>query len=409
MPTPLSPEFPDILFAGKFSDVEALGRGDAAALRPALSAAAATNWSAWRTPAAGHALVIGGNGFVGCHLVAHLSVQPGIERVVALVRGGQESPLRRLEAALAHYRVTDVDWSKIEVVDGSATSKAFGLGRADHERLSQSVDLVFNCASSTDYSVGYLELRPDWVLSLLRVVQFCATGRPKHLTYLGSMGRYFYQRPADFARPDSWWYSGYAQMKWVNAELLLSLAAQGFPVTLCDTHYVLGSTVEGVDPGRTYSLWRVLELAKTLDVMWDGPGMNYVPVDVLVGSVTANCLAPAPLARILPRNVEPYRTSVWAAGMGVEVVPLQDFMAEVHLRAPRVVDSLLSTDVNDLVDTINAPEAVFPESYSFSWPSHEALFDLYFRKIAFQRLRWVRPRPQVVDLGAAERAVRRAG
>jgi hypothetical protein len=90
-------------------------------------------------------------------------------------------------------------------------------------------------------------------------------------------------------------------------------------------------------------------------------------------------------------------------------VPLQDFMAEVHLRAPRVVDSLLSTDVNDLVDTINAPEAVFPESYSFSWPSHEALFDLYFRKIAFQRLRWVRPRPQVVDLGAAERAVRRAG
>ena len=409
MPSPLSPEFPDLLFDGKFSDVAALNRGDAGALRPTVRAEAAANWSSWRTPAAGHALVIGGNGFVGSHLVAHLSVQPGIERVVAVVRAGKEPPHQRFEASLHKYRVTQVDRSKIEVVEGTPTAPGLGLARDVRERLAQSVDLVFNCASSTDYSVGYLDLRPEWVLSLLRVVEFCAVGRPKHLTYLGSMGRYFYQQPADFARPDSWWYSGYAQMKWVNAELLLSLAAQGFPVTLCDTHYVLGSSVEGVDPGRTYSLWRVLELAKTLGVMWEGPGMNYVPVDVLVGSVTANCLAPTPLARILPRNVQPYRTSVWADGLGTEVVPLEDFMTEVRLRAPRVVDSLLSSDVNDLVDTINRPEPVFPESYSFAWPTHEALFDLYFSKLGFQHLRWVRPRPQVADLTAVERAVLPAG
>jgi nucleoside-diphosphate-sugar epimerase len=404
-PSLLSPEFPHVRFAGKFADVEALSRGDAEALQPSLEAGMADRWSGYVRPAAASALVIGGNGFVGAHMVAHLSTLPQVASVSALVRNDGTDGRERLDATLRKYQVSAVDWSKIEVIEGSPTMPRFGLPERAYCDLADAVDLVFNCASSTDYSVGYLDLRSDWVLSLLRLVEFCGDRRPKHLTYLGSVGRFFYQEPHDFARPDSWWYSGYAQMKWVNAQLLISLAAQGMPVTLCDTHYVLGSTTLGLDPGRTYSLWRVLELTKALGVIWDGAGMNYVPVDVLVGSVTANSLAASPLTRMLPRNVEAYRTSLWAAGLGIDVVPWKLFVAEVQERASRVMGSLFSSDIDRLVGIVNRPEAVFPPDWSFSWPTNEDLFDLYFSRIGFRRPGWIKPRLQIADLAALEATV----
>jgi nucleoside-diphosphate-sugar epimerase len=397
----LAPEFPSVHFAGKFSDIEALNKGDAKALRPTLETYAGSKWSCIQPPSERNALVLGGNGFVGGHLVAHLSTRPEIRKVWALVRADGMSPRDRLAATLSKYQVSDVDWSKIEVIEGTPTAPIFGLPGGTHAELSETVDLVFNCASSTDYSVGYLALRSDWVLSLLRLIEFCANGKAKHLTYLGSTGRFFYQEPQDFARPDSWWYSGYAQMKWVNAQLLISLGAQGLPVTLCDTHYVLGSTTIGLDPGRTYSLWRVLELVKTLGAIWDGPGMNYVPVDVLVESVAANSLSQKPLTRMLPRNIEPYRTSLWAAEMDVHVVPWRVFISEVEQRAPRVLDSLLSSNIDHLIRIINRPAPVFPEGYTFPWPTNEALFELYFRKIRFRHQKSVKP-VQVADLAAVE-------
>jgi len=404
--SPLSPEFPGIRFAGKFADVEALNRGDVRSLQPVLDAEVASRWSGIERPTEGNALVIGANGFVGSHLVAHLSTLPQITKVWALVRGDRVPPQERLDATLRKYRISAVDRSKIEVVEGTPTAPRFGLSAQAHAHLAENVDLAYNCASSTDYSVGYLDLRSDWVLSLLRLVEFCADRRPKHLTYLGSVGRFFYQDAGDFVRPDSWWYSGYAQMKWVNAQLLLSLGAQGMPVTLCDTHYVLGSTTVGLDPGRTYSLWRVLELSKALGVIWDGAGMNYVPVDVLVGSVTANSLAARPLTRMLPRNVEAYRTSLWAAGLGIDVVPWQLFVSEVQERAARAMGSLFSSDIDQLVGVVNRPEALFPPGYTFSWPTNEALFDLYFSRIDFRHPGWIRPRVQIADLAALEASVK---
>jgi nucleoside-diphosphate-sugar epimerase len=397
----LAPEFPSVRFAGKFSDIEALNRGDAEALRPTLETKAGSNWSSIQPPRERSALVIGGNGFVGAHLVAHLSMRPEIRKVWALARAHRMPPRDRLEATLRKYQVSDVDRSKIEVVEGTPTAPILGLPGAIHTELEETVDLVFNCASSTDYSVGYLDLRSDWVLSLLRLIEFCAHGKAKHLTYLGSIGRFFYQEAQDFARPDSWWYSGYAQMKWVNAQLLISLGAQGLPVTLCDTPYVLGSTTIGLDPGRTYSMWRILELTKSLGTIWDGPGMNYVPVDVLVESIVANSLSERPLTRILPRNVEPYHTSLWAAEMNIDVVPWRVFISEVEQRAPRVLDSLLSSDVDHLVRIVNGPAAVFPETYRFSWPTNQALFELYFSKIKFRHQKWIKP-TQVADLAAIE-------
>ena len=224
----LSPDCPDVLFGAATADIDALRRGDAAVLRPVLTSAMRGRLASLPRPGSEVALVLGGNGFVGAHLVARLSREPGIRRVWVTVRATEEqSPAQRLEQTLARYHVAELDSAKVTVVQADPTKTRFGLSRELYEEMAGAVDLVFTCASSSDYSASYLDLRDDWVLGLLRVLHFATEGRRKHVTYLGSIGAYFYQHPADFQRPDSWWSSGYAQMKWVNGQLLRLLAEPG--------------------------------------------------------------------------------------------------------------------------------------------------------------------------------------
>ncbi|MCM4084252.1 hypothetical protein [Paractinoplanes hotanensis] len=46
----------------------------------------------------------------------------------------------------------------------------------------------------------------------MRTLRPATERRRKHVTHLGSLGAHLYAEPGDFGRPDSWWYSGYAQM-----------------------------------------------------------------------------------------------------------------------------------------------------------------------------------------------------
>src|SRR5262249_32772476 len=159
----------------------------------------------------------------------------------------EQSPEQRLAQTLTRYQAAEFDRAKVEVLDADPTRTHLGLSARQYQTLAEEVDLVFSCASSSDYSDSYLDLRDDWVKGLLRLLHLPVQAGRKPLTYLGSIGSSFSQHPADFVRPDSWWYSGYAQMKWVNGQLLRWLARDGaFSVTLCEAPYVLGSTTVGL-------------------------------------------------------------------------------------------------------------------------------------------------------------------
>jgi len=386
----LSDDCPSLRFNGKFADLVALNTGNALALRPVLDEEARTRLD--RLPGHGTdtALVVGGNGFVGAHMVARLSRDPRVRTVLATVRASNgRDPRERLEDTLRKYQLTNLKAEKIEVLDATPVKHRFGLPAARYRDLAEEVDLVFGCASSTDYATPYLGMRDDWVEGLLRQVQFTTEGKRKHLTYIGALGSHFYRDPDDFRRPDSWWYSGYAQMKWVNATVLRWLARDHLlPVTLCDAPTVLGATDFGVDPGKIYSWWRGVEIARSLGLFWKGAGMCYVPVDILADALAVNALADRPLSYLLPRNPVPYDNELIADLLDLRLVDWPEFVAEASRQVSSIrVAPLVSADAVALVQIINEPPAVMPPGYDESWCDNRRLYELYLSNIRFRDVR----------------------
>ncbi len=380
--TVITPECKGLRFGGRYADVAALSAGDPTLLRPHIDDDTRRRVAAM--PASRHrtALVFGANGFVGAHMAGRLSREASIETAWAVVRPTAEQTGReRLQETLDRYQI-DVDSAKLQIVEGTPTQRRFGLNNAEYFDLAHNVGYVFNCASSTDYTEGYLDLRNDWFISLLRILEFSVTSARKHLTYVGSIGAHLYQKPDDFRRPDSWWYSGYAQMKWINATLLGWLSrSDTYSVTLCEAPYVLGSTDNGLDPGRVYTFWRIVELAIAVGAIWDGPGMNYVPVDVLCDVMTTNALAGTPQARLLPSNPETYGHDLYAELLGLDLVGWDEFVERVTSRiSPRFAETMLSDNIDELMRLVHKPETIFPPGYDTSWCDNRRLFQLYFEK-----------------------------
>src|SRR5262245_26167317 len=153
----LSDDCPSLRFNGKFADLVALNTGDEFALRPVLDEDTRARLDSLPCQGTDTALVVGGNGFVGAHVVARLSRDPRIRMVLATVRASDgRDPRERLDETLRKYKVTDLVPRKDQGIRRDPVKSRFGLPAARYRELAEDVDLVFGCATSNDYTIPYL-------------------------------------------------------------------------------------------------------------------------------------------------------------------------------------------------------------------------------------------------------------
>jgi nucleoside-diphosphate-sugar epimerase len=369
----------------KFADFSALNSGDPGHLDLRLNDDCLRTLEAARDDAWGRqVLLFGATGFVGSHLLHRLLRSERTERVYAVVRTRAEfSGWDRVAATLRKYELLDSlqNRGKLTIIDGDFALPAFGLSAAMHGRLAEQVDTVIQSAGSTDYLPPYEELRRDWVLGLLGTVQFCFQRRAKQLVYIGSTIAHLFRTRDDLQRPDSWWYSGYAQMKWVNQQMMASLARQGMRAQVCESPYVLGSTDIGLDPGYVYSFWRGIAVSAALRLCWDGPFPAFAAVDVLAEAILQNAWSRAPVPVIRPICSDGLRNADVAAYLSCAIVPWQEFRSRLAQYATEEQLRIMPHDLPELVEKGNlAP--IFPPAFPMPQmpPGHE-LFKLYVTRL----------------------------
>lgn len=369
----------------KFADFAALDSGNPAHLELRLSDDCLRRIEGAEQEQWGHeVLLFGATGFVGSHLLHRLLRSSRTKKVYAIVRARAAfSGWDRVAASLRKYELLDslVNREKLTIFDGDFAAAAFGLSDDARVRLASHVDTVIQSAGSTDYLPPYEELRRDWVLGLLGAMQFCFEGRVKQLVYIGSTVAHLFQTREDFQRPDSWWYSGYGQMKWVNQQMMSSLARQGMRAQICESPYVLGSRNVGLDPGYAYSFWRGIAICAASGVFWNGPFPAFVAVDVLVDAVLQNAFSRDPLTLIRPVSSNNLQNTDVAPYLSCTTLPWQDFQATISQHATMEQLRIIPPDLPEVVSKGNLP-AIFPPGYKIPpFPSRHAVFRLYLTRM----------------------------
>ena len=255
----------------------------------------------------------------------------------------------------------------------------FGLAPSQYEHLAATVDTVMHVAITGTHAESYEGYYRGWVMQLLSTLSFCATGRIKHLTYMGSTIANVYAEPDDFTRTDSFWHCGYSRMKWVNHAILDSLSDSGLRLTLCQTPYLLASTRGGKDPGMRYAFWHAMRAARHYGALWRGPGPAFAPVDIACRAVVVNTLENEPLRDIRPLPPAPYGNDLLARLMGIELVEWADVHARLAELLTGSVAGVCPRDLPRLVQLSNLP-ARYSASFEIDdFPAPEEIMPQYLR------------------------------
>jgi hypothetical protein len=104
--------------------------------------------------------------------------------------------------------------------------------------------------------------------------------------------------------------------------------------------------------------------------------------------LTTNVIGSQPLPRLLPRNPVPYDNRLLAELLGLDLVGWPEFVAEAaRLVRPIRVNTLLSSNFDELVRITNAPPYVLPLGHDQAWCDNRRLMDMYLRNIEFRDVR----------------------
>jgi nonribosomal peptide synthetase DhbF len=150
-------------------------------------------------------------------------------------------------------------------------------------------DAIYHCGANVEFLHHYAALKPANVDSVLTLLDWTASGRPKRLHYVSTLAVIdkFQSGPVSEQTDLTSWQglvSGYSQSKWVGDTLARRAQGRGLPVSIYRLSSVTGDRVNGIC-NETDLIWRLVRLYAELGAIPD--------LDVLLNMTPADDVAKA--------------------------------------------------------------------------------------------------------------------
>lgn len=297
-------------------------------------------------------LLTGATGFVGAWLLREL-LDLTDARVVCLVRARDEEEARdRLrEHLMAEGLLEPGDLDRIVVELGDLAQPWLGLSPGRFRELGDTVDVIHHCGAWVNHVYPYEELAPTNVGGTQEVLRLAATGRPKvvhHVSTIGifpfttELGRAHTYTELDLlpTHPEPF-FGGYAESKWAAEQLVEEARRRGIDVRIYRAGLVTGSSRRGRSP-ETDAVWRIVHAIASLGLAPDfAQGLALTPVDYVARAMVE--LSQADDAQNANFHLFNRRKvgipdlvdTLGSIGVPVRVVPIAEFRAAVQARIQR--------------------------------------------------------------------------
>ena len=217
----------------------------------------------------------GATGFVGSHLLATL-LRETDARVVCHVRAASpQAAMLRLRRALDQRKLSDA-WNddRIDVLTGDLGHAGLGLGESGERLVRDECDAIYHCGAEVDFLHSYSALKPANVDSVVTLLDWTATGRPKSLHYVSTMAVIDHTAGRDPIAENSdlrSWQGltgAYSQSKWVGDTLARHAQARGLPVAIYRLAAVTGDRLHAIC-NETDLIWRLVRIYAELEAIPD--------------------------------------------------------------------------------------------------------------------------------------------
>jgi len=316
-------------------------------------------------------LVTGASGFLGAHILSDLLARPQT-KVIALVRvKDPDDALQRIKTTCLAYGVWSPSWSsRLECITGDLSQSSLGLSPNTWTYLADTVNVVIHNGARVHWIHTYSELKPTNVLATLACISLCATGRPKHMTFISSTA--VLDTPAhlkktalesdDLAGSRNGLSTGYGQTKYVSEYLVREAGARGLRASIVRPGYITGNASAGIGPTGDFLL-RMLKGSIQLGCRPDlSPNtINLVPVSHCARIVVAASLYPPVIDGVGVVQVTPhprldfneYTGALERFGFEAPMVPYEQWKKKLE---EYVASSTSTTKSNDPFSSAGMPQ-----------------------------------------------------
>ncbi|KAG0646154.1 nonribosomal peptide synthetase [Hyphodiscus hymeniophilus] len=250
----------------------------------------------------------GATGFLGAYLLRDLlnRSSPRVDVVLHVRAVDAVSALNRVTQSCQAYGVWTPSWtSRITCVAGNLGEPRLGLSESTWNTLAEEVNVVIHNGAFVHWVYPYSNLKPANVQGTLDILALCATGCPKHLSFVSSTSvldtEHFVKQSAagtavsesdDLSGSATGLGTGYGQSKWVSEYLVRAAGSRGLRGTIIRPGYVTGDRTSGVTNTDDF----LIRMAKGCIQLGCRPKIsntvNMVPVNHVARVVVASALSP---------------------------------------------------------------------------------------------------------------------